>query len=36
MPFEEEGIKIVLNVRDANHIGLLEQIKDNTGINYYD
>lgn len=34
MPFEEEGIKIVLNVREPNHIGLLEQIKDNTGINY--
>jgi len=31
---EAEDLKIVLNVRDNNYIALLEQIKDNTGINY--
>ena len=31
---EEEDLKIVLNVRNPKLISLLEQIKDNTGINY--
>lgn len=31
---EDEGLKVVLNVRDIRYTSLLEQVKDNTGINY--